>query len=530
MTLPKRNIRKAMAEKGKFYITSAIPYLNGALHLGHALEYVQAGVIARYQRMIGRDVFFLTGSDEHGAKIARSAEAAGKQPKEFVDEQVAVFQKLLHALTISNDDFIRTSDEKRHFPGAQKLWMALYSAGDIYKGSYKGLYCVGHEAFITEKDLVDGMCTDHKKPPEVIEEENYFFRLTKYADRIKEAIEKETLVILPESRKNETLKMLEEASDVSFSRPSKDISWGVPVPHDATQTMYVWCDALSNYMTGIGYGRDADNFNRWWPADIHVIGKDIMRFHTLIWPAMLMSANIELPKTIFVHGWINLKGEKMSKSTGNVLDPMVPITKFGSEALRFYLIHEVPTFGDGDFTPEQFQNTYDGLLVSGIGNLLSRTAKMVSSVGLVPKPSSEDGVRYPFKVSLGELAAKKEHALIEGSVPSVWVDDVLESAYHAMMQKYELSDSIKRIWTLFHMLDQYIEEYKIYKMIKSEPEEAKIALWHVSYALASAALLLKPFLPDTADKILTTLGVAGISKELWREFKVGEISHLFPKI
>lgn len=519
-----------MSQKEKFYITTSIPYLNGAPHLGHALEYVQTDVIARYQRLLGKDVFFLTGSDEHGAKIARSADSAKKSPKEFVDAQFDIFQNLLKKLNISNDDFIRTSDQERHWPGAQGLWKKLYDAGDIYKSSYKGLYCVGHEAFITEKDLVDGKCADHKKPPEVVEEENYFFRLSKYAGSIRKAIEAGELQILPQSRKNETLKMLEEAEDVSFSRPSKDISWGVPVPNDASQTMYVWCDALSNYITGVGYGRDAGTFEYRWPADAHVIGKDILRFHALIWPAMLLSAGMMLPKTIFVHGWVNLRGEKMSKSTGNVLDPMDPIAKYGVDAMRFYLINEIPTFGDGDFSPEQFHTVYEGLLVKGIGNLLSRTAKMMSSFPSIQKPLPEAMVRYPFKTSISNIAVSSPSASLEETAPSRWVDRVTEPAYRALLDKYELGEALKKIWELFHMLDQYIEEYKVYKMIKEKPEDAQIALWHIAYALASSAEMLRPFMPETAEKVLTALGVAGIQKDSWSAFKSAESIHLFPRI
>src|SRR3990167_1528800 len=279
--------------KEKFYITTSIPYLNAKPHLGFALEALQADILARYSRLLGKDVFFLSGTDEHGAKVMKAAEVAGKSPKEFTDEFSGFFQDLLKKLNISNDDFIRTSDKKRHWPGAQLLWKKLADSGDIYKGFYKGLYCVGHEAFITEKDLKDGLCEIHKKPPEVVEEENYFFKLSKYKGGLRKIIESGGFQILPASRKMETLNMLEEIGDISFSRPSKDISWGVPVPDDATQTMYVWCDALSNYITALGYGQEprenAKRFSTWWPAGVHVVGKDIFKFHAIFWPAMLIS-------------------------------------------------------------------------------------------------------------------------------------------------------------------------------------------------------------------------------------------------
>lgn len=518
-----------MNEKNKFYITTSIPYLNAAPHLGHALEYIQTDVIARYQRMIGNDVFFLTGADEHGAKIARSAEKANKDPKTFVDEQADIYKGLLGALNISNDDFIRTSDEARHWPGAIALWKKLYDAGDIYKGVYRGLYCVGHEAFITEKDMQNGACADHKTKPEVVEEENYLFRLSKYAAQIRTAIENGDIEIIPNTRKNETLKMLEEAEDISFSRPSKDIAWGVPVPGDATQTMYVWCDALSNYLTGIGYGIDNNNFEKWWPADVQIIGKDILRFHAVIWLAMLMSAKLPLPKTLFVHGWIHADGEKMSKTTGNIIDPLQLVGKYGADAVRFYLIHEVSTLGDGDYSEERFGKAHEGLLVKGIGNLLSRVAKMASAFDSIAMPPREALVRFPFKTALGELFSNKDGASVESVSPAFWVDDALEPAYHAAMTKYELNEAIKKLWMLFHMLDQYVEEHKVYKVVKENPEDAKVMLWHLLYSIVSAALLLRPFMPDTAGKILKTLGVENIPKESWKEFRVGEIPHLFSK-
>lgn len=516
--------------KHTFFVTTSIPYLNAPPHLGHTLEYVQGDIIARYQRLIGKDVFFLTGSDEHGAKIARSSEKAKKSPQTFVDEQAQTFQKLLSALQISNDDFIRTSDQGRHWPGVVALWKKLYDAGDIYKGVYRGLYCVGHEAFITEKDLKDGVCIDHKTVPETIEEENYLFRLSRYAPLIRKAIEGGEITILPEGRKNEALKMLDEANDISFSRPSKDISWGIPVPGDATQTMYVWCDALSNYISAIGYGRDDKRFGEWWPADVQVIGKDILRFHAVIWLAMLMSAKLALPKTLFVHGWIHVEGEKMSKTVGNVIEPMQLIEKYGTDAVRFYLIHEISTLGDGDYSEEHFMKVYEGLLVKGVGNLLSRIAKMASTFGTISAPSSATSLRFPFQTSLGVLAPNKEGASLENITPTLWTDDVLGPAYHTAMTKYELNEAIKKLWTLFHMLDQYVEEYKVYKAVKENPEDAKVMLWHLMYSLASGALLLRPFMPETSEKILKTLGVENIPKESWPEFRIGKIPHLFSKL
>src|SRR3989344_2063764 len=289
--------------KEKFYITTSIAYANAGPHIGFAYEGLLADIIARYRRMRGLDTFFLTGTDEHGDKILRAAKERGLAPQVFVDENVRKFEELNQALRISYDYFIRTSDKKNHWPGAQMLWQKLLASGDLYKGTYKGLYCVGCEAFITEKELVDGKCPNHGTVPETIEEENYFFRLSKYAPQIKAMIESGELKVTPEARGHEILMLLkEDVQDVSFSRPERDVLWGIPVPNDQKQMMYVWCDALSNYVSALGYGRkDDEQFEKFWPANIHLIGKDILRFHAVIWPAMLLSAGLPLPKEILVH-------------------------------------------------------------------------------------------------------------------------------------------------------------------------------------------------------------------------------------
>src|SRR3989344_1061764 len=302
----------------KFYITTAIDYVNDKPHLGHALEKIQADVLARYHRLKGDEVFFLTGTDEHGAKIVRAAQKAGKDHQEFVNDISEKFQFLKDALNLSYDDFIRTSDKERHWPGGEKMWKALREAGALYEKNYKGLYCVGHEAFITEKELVDGKCPDHGKEPEMVEEKNWFFKLSKYAKEIAEKIKSGELQIIPEGRRNEILSFLEgEVNDVSFSRSIKNLEWGIPVPDDPEQVMYVWCDALTSYISALGYGRNED-YKKWWPADVQVLGKDILRFHAAIWPAMLMAAKLPLPKQLFVHGFITVDGKKMSKTIGNV--------------------------------------------------------------------------------------------------------------------------------------------------------------------------------------------------------------------
>ena len=320
----------------KFYITTAIPYPNGKPHVGFGLEILQADVLARYHRLLGEDVWFLTGTDEHGLKVFRSAQEEGIGFQEYVDRNSAEFAKLKPVLNISYDDFIRTTDRKRHWPGAQQLWRT--DSGDIYSKEYEGLYCVGCEAFINKKDLVDGECPEHHSKPEIVKEKNYFFKLTKYKKKIKELIESDELKIVPATRKNEILNLLKDSEDFSVSRPVEKISWGIPVPDDPTQVQYVWFDALANYITAIGYGRDEETFRKWWPADVHVIGKGIFRFHAIYWPAMLLAAGLPLPKSIYVHGYISIDGEKISKSLGNVISPEEAVSKYGVDSVRYYLL------------------------------------------------------------------------------------------------------------------------------------------------------------------------------------------------
>ena len=363
----------------KFYISTSIAYANAPPHLGFALELVQADVLTRYQRSLKKDIFFLTGTDEHGAKVVKAAERAPKTPKDFVDEISWKFKALAKVLDISNDDFIRTSDQKRHWPEVRKVWLKLKENGDIYKKKYQGLYCVGCEAFITKKDLADGKCRIHQKEPEVIKEENYFFRLSRYSKMITEILRMGKINIIPETRKNEMLSFVGQGlEDISFSRPRKDLKWGIPVPNDETQTIYVWADALTNYLSGAK--------NRW-PADIQCIGKDILKFHSLIWPGMLLSLGLPLPKVILVHGFITVAGQKMSKSLGNVIDPFELVKKYGTDAVRYFLLREIPPTEDGDFTYEKFEGRYNADLAKGLGNLAARVITMAGNSPTSPKAS-----------------------------------------------------------------------------------------------------------------------------------------------
>ena len=494
----------------KFYITTSIPYVNAPPHIGHALEFVQADAIARFRRLKGDNVFFLTGTDEHGAKIARAAHVAGKTPRRFVDEHTARFQKLLELLLVSHDDFIRTSDTKRHWPGAEELWTRLENAGDIYKATYKGLYCIGHEAFVTEKDLKDGICEDHGKPPEVIEEENYFFRLSKYSHGIEARIESGELSIIPEKRKNEMLSFVREGlSDISFSRPSKDIPWGIPVPRDASATMYVWCDALSNYITALGFGSPDDSrFRLFWPADLHVIGKDISRFHTLIWPGMLLAAGLPLPKKIFVHGFILSGGRKMSKTIGNVIDPFDLISTYGAEALRYFLLREIPVFDDGDITRQRFEEAYTAHLANGVGNLVSRTAAMVKKYfsGHIVQPSDETLFSVPFKSNIDTLHIPGRDLDVSRVSIATFANSV-RLRWEQALEEYNFNDALGSIWDLIGVLDKYIQEYEPYKLIATDKEKTQAVLWQLSCALGHIAWFLVPLLPGTATRIQNILGI-----------------------
>lgn len=488
----------------KFYITTAIDYANARPHIGHAVEKIQADVLARYHRIKGDDVWFLTGTDEHGVKIVRAAEQAGKDPKDFVDENAEYFRALKQALNLSWDDFIRTSDQKRHWQGAQKLWMKLYDVGDLYKKKYRGLYCVGHEAFVTEKDLTDGKCHDHQKDPEVIEEENWFFRLSKYSPHIKKAVETDELKIVPQGRKHEILSLIEGGlEDISFSRPRKDLSWGISVPNDPEHTMYVWCDALASYLTAIGYGQSENietlKFQKWWPADVHVIGKDILRFHAAIWPAMLLSAGLPLPHAIFVHGMITVGGEKMSKTVGNVIDPVELVKKYGTDAVRYFLLREIPSGEDGDFSIQKFEERYNGDLANGIGNLVARVATLGEKISPMV---------WNFESDI-EDAIKKE-------------TERVFSAYEKYLEEIRLNEALAAAWKLVSFSDQYINEKKPWSI--SGKEDLKHVIENAAYCIGAITNLLDPFLSETAEKIRAQISIED------SVIKIKKGNSLFPRL
>ncbi len=452
-----------------FYVTTSIPYVNGEPHVGHALEFLQADVLARYARQRGAPTIFSTGSDEHGTKVAQTAEKLGKTPREFVDEVSAKFKELLTDLNISNDRFIRTTD-KGHEQRSQLIWKALKD--DIYKAKYTGWYDVKQEEFVSESQAdPERKKPDHPQAYQKIEEENYFFRLSKYTDRIRDAIEKGELNILPVTRRNETLALLREGlEDISVSRPKDKLSWGIPVPGDKTQVMYVWFEALMNYITVLGYP-EHDDFKDYWPANVQVIGKDISRFHTAIWPAMLMGLGQPLPKTVYVHGFITLNGEKMSKSIGNVVAPAEILAKHGVDAFRYYFLRHIPSYEDGDFSWELFENAYNNELANELGNAVQRTVVMIQ---------------------------KYQGGLIGDIPPSE--HDI--AGYNAALEACQFDRALDEVWEKVRGLNQYIDEAKPWQIAKDGDEEhLREVLAQQASDLLQIAELLEPFLPDTSAKI-----------------------------
>jgi methionyl-tRNA synthetase len=501
----------------KFYITTSIAYANAAPHMGHAYEAFLADVVARYKRTQGFDVFFLTGTDEHGTKNVRAAEKSGMGVQDFVDKNVREFENFYESLGVSFDSFIRTSDKTKHWPGAKALWGRLVASGDLYKSKYIGLYCVGCESFVTEKNLVDGLCPNHNTMPEKTEEENWFFSLSKYASRVKEFIEKDKLRIIPETRKNEILALFnEETPDVSFSRPMGAIPWGIPVPGDSSQVMYVWCDALANYISALGYGAETtEDFSKYWPANLHVIGKDILRFHALLWPAMLLSAGLPLPKEILTHGFITSEGKKMSKTLGNVIDPKEYIEKHGQNALRVYFAREISPFEDGDFTEAKFLESYNANLANGLGNLVSRVVKM-STEYFGGKIKNHAEIKVPFQ----ESSLFVSHVLLQEVLPK----------YHEYMDRYEIQKATEILWSFMKRLDGYVTDNEPYRLVKTDPEKTEAVLWNLLYGIHYITQMLYPLMPDMSMKITKILGTNFSEKGEAVSFSVISIpTPLFPR-
>lgn len=437
--------------------------------MGHAYTTTLSDILARYHREKGDETYFLSGTDDHAFKVAQAAAKQGKDPALYVKEQGGRFKNLYSKLNISIDDFIQTSDEARHWPGAIEIWNRLAAAGALEKRAYKGLYCTGCESFKKPEDLVDGKCPDHNLAPVELEEENYFFKLSQYGEKLREIILSGEFVIRSEARKNEILALIDRGlEDVSFSRPKKSMSWGIPVPGDENQTMYVWCDALTNYVTALGFGTPNDsNYKKFWPAQVHMMGKDILRFHAAIWPAMLLVAGLPLPRALFVHGFITSGGRKMSKTIGNVIDPLAVIEEYGVDALRYYLAREISPFEDGDFTMDKFKEAYNGNLANGLGNLASRIMKMAES-------------NLP--------ATSIQEALLPGD-------------YIELMDKLELQKAAELIWHEIGRLDQLIQKSEPFKLVKTDPDKGKELISQLVADLYRVACMLEPFLPETSQKI-----------------------------
>ena len=466
-----RNVKKT------FYLTTPIFYPNAKLHLGHAYTMTLSDALVRHHRGLGEKTYFLAGSDENTQKMVDAAAKAGTEPMAFLDGIVQNFMALYSSLDISYNQFIRTSDAKMHWPGAQALWNSIFAAGDLYKKEYEGMYCVEHEAFITEKDLIDGKCPDHGTTPEHLREENYFFRLSRYADILKEKIESGELNIVPQSRKKEILSFIASGlEDVSFSRPRRP-SWpaglGIPVPEDDSQIMYVWCDALSNYITALGFGRDDSLYREFWPADVHIIGKDILRFHAAIWPAMLLSAGLPLPKALFVHGFITSGGKKMSKTLGNIIDPEELITVYGADAVRYFLLRHISPFEDGDITREGFKDAYTANLTNGLGNLVARVMQMATT----------------------HLQSSVEMTNETRSDPDV----------AAHLERFEFNRAMDSIWERIGHADALIAIKKPFVGIKSDEasvrDEALLIIKKLVRELNAIATDLEPFMPSTSAQI-----------------------------
>ena len=509
-----------MAEKKTFYITTPIYYPSAKLHIGHAYCTTIADAVARFKRLAGYEVFFLTGSDEHGQKIQRTAEKQGVTPLEYVDKIVESFQELWKRLEISNDDFIRTS-EPRHQEVVQKFFRRLQEKGDIYKGEYTGLYCTPCESYWTEVQLDEnGCCPDCHRPVEKVSEEAYFFKMSKYADKILKYIEDNPEFLEPVSRRNEMINFIKQGlEDLCVSRTSFD--WGVPVPGDEKHVIYVWFDAVINYITPLF--KDAEKMQKFWPADIHLVGKEIVRFHSIIWPCMLMAADLPIPKKIYGHGWLVIGGDKMSKSKGNVVDPMLLIDEFSADAIRYFLLREITLGQDGNFNRDALITRINADLANDLGNLLHRTLNMIG------------------KFQKGILLESTDGTELDKSLKAEAIDTA--KTYRQLMENMQISDAVKLVWKFISRSNKYIDETMPWKLAKDETQKQNLAnvLYNLAESLRIISVLISPFMPVTSRRIHEQLKVAQAFESIQLEdaevfgklevnHEVGKPEQLFPRI
>lgn len=503
----------------KFYVTTPIYYVNDVPHLGHAYTTTAADIVARFNRFLGKDVFFLTGTDEHGQKIEQAAEKKGLTPEAFVNSLVPRFKSLWKALNISYDRFIRTTDEN-HIKAVQEIFKRCYENGDIYLGEYEGWYCIPCETYYTEKDLIDGkLCPMCKREVVKVKEESYFFRLSRYQDRLLEYYDKNPDFIAPDFRRNEVINFVKKGlQDISISRTS--FKWGIPVPINNNHVIYVWFDALINYLSGIGFPDNMNTFNRFWPADLHIVGKDILRFHAIYWPAFLMSAKLKLPRRIFAHGWWTMNGEKMSKSKGNVVNPYDLVSKFGSDAVRFFMFREVSFGLDGDFSYKKLLSRINGELANDLGNLFNRSFSMLKKYrnSMIPEPKGDFA---DIDVELRKNA-----------------EETLESI-KALIPKGELSKALDRIWAFVKFVNLYIDRRAPWKLhATGNADELDSVLYNLFESLRFITAFLYPFMPESSFKMSEMLGIEMPDRWVvdglrWGKLKPKKVSKsviLFPRL